>query len=224
MSGCRAVLVALALAGLAAAQDHVSFPTEDGGIVFADLYGSGSRGVVLVHGGRFNKASWAPQARALVEAGFRVLAIDLRTYRPWRDGAEAKSDDDGLRFDVLAAVRYLHKKGARTISVVGGSMGGDAAMEAVEAGGPDRIDRVVLLGAGEYGKPEKWKVRKLFIVARDDTNGAGPRLPRIRANYDKAPEPKELIVLEGDAHAQFLFATEHGERVMREILRFLTAR
>jgi hypothetical protein len=28
-------------------------------------------------------------------------------------------------------------------------------------------------------------------------------------------------VLEGSAHAQFLFDTDQGERVMREILRFL---
>jgi len=42
----------------------------------------------------------------------------------------------------------------------------------------------------------------------------------IRANYEKAFGPKELIILDGSAHAQFLFATDQGERVMREILRF----
>ncbi len=31
----------------------VSFPTEDGGIVYADVYGSGERAVVLAYGGRF---------------------------------------------------------------------------------------------------------------------------------------------------------------------------
>jgi hypothetical protein len=62
----------------------------------------------------------------------------------------------------------------------------------------------------------------LFIVARDDANDDGPRLPGIRAQYDKAPQPKELIVLEGTAHAQFLFGTDQSARVMREIVRFLT--
>jgi hypothetical protein len=62
----------------------------------------------------------------------------------------------------------------------------------------------------------------LFIVARDDASGDGPRLPGIRAKYEKAPEPKKLILLEGSAHAQFLFDTDQGERVMREILRFLS--
>jgi len=35
-------------------------------------------------------------------------------------------------------------------------------------------------------------------------------------------EPKKLVVLDGSAHAQFLFATDQAERVMREILNFLS--
>jgi len=46
--------------------------------------------------------------------------------------------------------------------------------------------------------------------------------PTIRAEYDKAPDPKELMILEGSAHAQFIFQTDQGERLMREILRFLS--
>jgi hypothetical protein len=73
--GFRATFVALALVGLAAAQENVSFPTQDGGLIYADVYGKGDRGVVLAHGGRFNKESWEKQARVLAAAGFRVLAL-----------------------------------------------------------------------------------------------------------------------------------------------------
>jgi len=34
---------------------HLSFATEDSGLIFADLYGEGDQGVVLAHGGRFTK-------------------------------------------------------------------------------------------------------------------------------------------------------------------------
>ena len=69
------------------------------------------------------------------------------------------------------------------------------------------------------------KCATLFIVARDDTSGDGAAgLHGIRAQYEKAPQPKELIILEGSAHAQYLFQTDQGERVMREILRFLAAK
>ena len=33
--------------------EQVSFPTQDGGLTHANLYGKGDRGVVLAHGGRF---------------------------------------------------------------------------------------------------------------------------------------------------------------------------
>ena len=48
------------------------------------------------------------------------------------------------------------------------------------------------------------------------------RLPKIRKQYEGAPEPKEFLLLEGSAHAQFLFDTDQGDRLMRAILRFLT--
>jgi pimeloyl-ACP methyl ester carboxylesterase len=102
-------------------------------------------------------------------------------------------------------------------------MGGGAGADASIASEPGEIDRVVLLGAAPNGPAEKLKARTLFIVARDDVSGDGPRLPGIRAQYEKAPQPKQLIVLDGSAHAQYLFQTDQGERVMREILRFLSA-
>ncbi len=216
------MLFALAMAGLASAQELVSFATVDGGVVYADLFGKGERGVVLAHGGRFNKESWKKQARALESAGFRVSAIDFRGYGKSRAGTRLNPDDDGTRFDVLAAVRYLRRNGAKTVSVVGASFGGSAAAEASAESKPGEIDRIVLLAA-PADAPEKLKGRKLFIVARDDVSGDGPRLPGIRASYEKAPQPKELIILDGSAHAQFLFETDQGERVMREILRFLSA-
>jgi pimeloyl-ACP methyl ester carboxylesterase len=123
---------------------------------------------------------------------------------------------------VLAAIRYLRKTGAKTVSLVGGSMGGGAAARALVEAQPGEVDRLVLLAALPDVPPEKLTGRKLFIVARDDADGTGPRLPRIRGQYEKAPEPKELIILEGSAHAQFLFQTDQGERVMREIVQFLS--
>jgi len=190
-------------------------------MVYADIYGQGERGIVLAHGGRFNKESWEKQAQELVKSGFRVMAIDFRGYGQSR-GPQSKSGFEGVEYDVLAAVRYLHKTGAKTVSIIGASFGGSAAADASILAEPGEIDRLVLLAAWTGGPPEKIKGRKLFIVARDDANDDGPRLPKIRANYEKAAEPKELVILDGSAHAQFLFATDQGERLMHEIVRFLS--
>ncbi len=68
------------LAGIASAQEHIVYPSVDGTRLAADLYGTGERGLVLAHGGRFNKESWAKQALVFANAGYRVLAVDFRGY------------------------------------------------------------------------------------------------------------------------------------------------
>ena len=224
MRAFSAVIVALVLAGVSYAQKAVTFPTADGGVVSADSYGAGEHGVVLAHGGRFNKRSWEKQAQALAAAGFRVLAIDFGGYGQSRGPGDSDPMSAPLHLDVLAAVHCLRKSGAKTVSVVGASMGGGAAGDASILSEPGEINRLVFLGAAPNGSAEKLKAPSLFLVARDDASEDGLRLPGIRAQYEKAPEPKELIILDGSAHAQFLFQTDQGEKVMREILRFLSAK
>ena len=219
-----AVILGLCFATAAAAQKTVSFPAEDGGVVFADVYGEGGRAVVLAHGGRFNKESWEKQARTLAANGFRVLALDFRGYGRSKGPGDSQPMNAPLHLDVLAAVRYLRTNGATIVSIVGGSMGGGAAGDASIVSKPGEIDRIVFLGASPNLPADKLKCPTLFIAARDDANADGPRLPGIRAQYEKAPEPKQLIILDGSAHAQYLFETDQAERVIQEILRFLSAK
>jgi pimeloyl-ACP methyl ester carboxylesterase len=215
-----AVLAALVMGGCTGPR-HVSFPTQDGGVIYADVYGGSDRAVVLAHGGRFTKESWATQARTFAEAGFRVVAIDFRGRGQSRGGPDSKSPEDGVHFDVLAAVRYLRQTGARSVSVVGASFGGWAAAQASSMA-PGEIDRLVLLAA-TVSEPERLLGRKLFILTRDDFSGDGvPRLPEIRLQYERTPGPKKLVLLKGSAHAQYIFQTDQSERLMTEILRFIS--
>lgn len=204
------------------AEEQVSFSTRDGALIYANLYGGGAHGVVLAHGGRFTKESWHEQIPDLVGAGFRVLAIDFRGYGQSQAPTARSPAEDARNLDVLAAVEYLRRTGATTVSVVGASMGGDYAAEAAEAN-PDKIDRLVLLAAGAYTPLIKTRARKLFIMSRDDIIGDNrPRLPQIRSQYERASDPKYFIALEGSAHAQLIFGTNQGNRLMQEILRFLS--
>jgi dienelactone hydrolase len=220
------VCVVILVSGKAAhAQRTIQIPA-DSGTVTVDIYGSGDRGVVLAHGGRFNRQSWKDQAETLAAAGFRVAAIDFRAGVAARAGRESACvyDEHCLAIDVLAAVRYLRARGAKTVSVVGASLGGGAAAQASASAPPGTIDRVVLIAHMSVAKPEAINGRKLFIVAQHDTgSGDVPRLPEIRAQFAQATEPKELVVLDGSAHAQFIFRSSEGPRLMREIVRFLTA-
>ena len=157
------LVVALLLLADTAARKTVSFPTEDGGLVYADVYGEGDRDVVPAHGGQFNKESWEKQARTLAAAGFRVLAIDFRGYGKSRGPGDSDPIEAPLHLDVLAAVRYLRQMGAKTVSIVGGSMGGGAAGDAAIGSRPGEIDRVVFLGSAPNGPADKLKCPTLFI-------------------------------------------------------------
>lgn len=216
------ILAIFSFSTVVVAQKAVSFPTEDGGVVFANLYGTASRAVVLVHGGQFNKESWSKQVPKLVDAGFQVLALDLRGYGRSHGPGDSDPMDAPIHLDVLAAVRYLRDSGTKSVSIVGASMGGWAAGDACIESKPGEIARVVFLGSAPNESADKLKCPSLYIVARDDASGDGPRLPGIRAQYEKSPEPKKLIILEGSAHAQFLFQTDQADRVMREIIAFLS--
>lgn len=201
----------------------VSFPTEDGGTISGHVYGEGKSGVVLVHGGRFKKESWREQANQLTKAGFRVLSIDLRGYGQSKGPGQEDIFSAPLHQDVLAAVRYLRKEGAKTVSVIGGSLGGGAGADAVTEAKPGEIDRIVTLG-GLMGnkRPEKLNIPLLLIITKDDTSGSGPRLPGVQAAFDKVPPgKKQIVILEGSAHAQFMFDTDQSEKIMKMIVEFL---
>jgi pimeloyl-ACP methyl ester carboxylesterase len=217
----RIILVALLLSamaptGSATAADfrEVSFNASDGAKVYANLYGQGDHAVVLAHGRVFNKESWDAQAKELVKSGLLVLAIDFRGYGK----STGEGGYDAMYADVLGAVYYLRRSGAQRVSVVGGSMGGGAAAQASVKSEEGEIDRLILLAAAPPAESAKLKGRKLFIVSRGDDFA-----PAIQKAFEQAAEPKQLVLLEGSAHAQHLFKTDQGPKVMELIRTWLTA-
>jgi len=208
-----ALFVLAPLAAAAQAPKDVSFPTADGGSVDADLYGTGTRGVVFAHGAIFNKQSWKPLAERMAARGFRALAIDFRGYGASRAG----SDPNALDQDVIAAVRWLHAQGVKSVSVVGGSMGGGAAGKAATEVPAGAIDKLVLLSPMPIDDPEDLKAASILYVASRDEGLA----PTVRAQYERAPKPKKLVLLDGSAHAQNIFATAQAQHLSDVIVQFL---
>jgi len=113
--------LALVLATTAAVQT-ISLSTEDGGRVCADLYGQGTRTVVLAHGGSFKKESWREQAQVLASEGFQVLAIDFRGFGCSTGAGQADFDHAPFEKDVMAAVRYLKAHGPNQCRWLAGAL------------------------------------------------------------------------------------------------------
>jgi len=210
----------------AEAQTKVSFNARDGWVITADVYGTGPRGLVLVHGGRLTKESWRTQAEQFRAAGFHVIALDLRGFGQSRPAPMVSASEDRKELDVVAAVNYLRLHGAARVSLMGGSMGGDAAADAAVILGHGAVEHLVLLSSAGGQTPERITVGKLLVVAaRDDQRSNGVRrFPDIQAGYDRIVAPKSMLVVEGTAHGQAIFDSPDGPRVIEDVLRFLGER
>jgi pimeloyl-ACP methyl ester carboxylesterase len=108
--------------------------------------------VALIHGHPFNRTLWAPQARALVTTGHRVVLPDLRGYgdsdvTPGKVFLSDFADDLAVLLDHLGIER----------AVVGGvSMGGQIAME-FHRRHPRRVRALVLSDTSAPAETEEGK-------------------------------------------------------------------
>jgi len=108
--------------------------------------------VLLLHGFPEFWYSWREQIPALAEAGYRVVAPDLRGYNRSEkpDGVSAYALDE-LVADVVGLIRAFGHESAR---VVGHDWGGVIAWQ-VAADRPDVVDRLAVLNAPHLSAYER---------------------------------------------------------------------
>src|SRR5215212_403304 len=156
----------------------------------------GDRGVVLSHGASYDAASWEPQGQTLAENGVVALAVE-----------------ETSPFNIRSAIDYLKEEhGVESVALIGASAGASAVLR-VAGEYPEEVDQIILLsatgevsGLGEYPK--------LFVASEGEGIAE-----RVREMADEAPgDQNEALILPGDAHAQAIFQTEEGERLMQVIL------
>ena len=175
------------------------------GAVDGTLYGAGDCGVVLTPQVNLDRESWEPQASRWAD-GYLVLAIDPI------EGETSAS--------VVGAIDSLREeRGVESVVLVGASIGGEASVVA----GAERdgiVSGVAALspGGGEE-HAEDLTGEKLFVVAADDDRF----VEATETLSERAPEPKELVVYEGDAHGQRLFDSEHASDLLDRLDAFVAA-
>lgn len=182
----------------------VSFDTSGGTTVEGTLYGTGDCGVVLVPQINLDRGSWRPQAERLAANGWLALPID--------EGEQRVAA-------VRAAVEFLRsERDVSTVVLVGASTGG-AAVVGAAAERPTRVDGVVTLsGAGGAGRADALTGQKLFVVSE----GNEQRFVDVATElHSDASDPKRLLTVDGAAHGQRLFESEHSEAVWAAMLGLL---
>jgi non-heme chloroperoxidase len=111
-----------------------------------DLYyedlGSGQP-VVLIHGYPLNGHSWERQTKALLDAGYRVIAYDRRGW------GQSSQPTTGHDYDTYAAdlSQLLEQLELSDVVLCGFSMGTGEVARYLGTYGSERVDKAVLLGA-----------------------------------------------------------------------------
>ena len=240
-SGWRAILCFVAVAaGSAAALSgepkRVSFQAADGVRIAADYFApdSGERGpapmAIVLHMYRSDRSAYAPLVTPLHEAGFAVLAIDLRGHgesatTETRDAVLKR--DPGLfrkmQDDVRGAYDWLvqqpHVDRAR-FALVGASVGCSIALQ--YAAKDRSVDALVCLSPGlnymgldAAGELNQITGRKILLLATEDERDAPYTLQRHSA------EAQVHIDQGHKAHGTNMFGVVPG--IEREIVAFLKA-
>jgi len=215
-----AALLVSSCAGGASPGQVVRFRTEDGIRLAGELRGSGPTGVVLAHMFATDRTSWSELASLLADRGYRSLALDFRGY----GASGGERDITAIWRDILAAVDALRDRGARSIVLVGASMGGTASLIAASR---TEVQGVLTLSApGTFmGLSAPAQVLqavdepKLFIAAQGDGSAAATA----QTFYETASGAKRLEVVTGADHGTDLLEGRQGEAVRRLILDFLAS-
>ncbi|GAA1898084.1 alpha/beta hydrolase [Asanoa iriomotensis] len=118
----------------------VVLTTSDGVELAAARFGSGPRGLVLVHQLGSDLCGWFPHAKRWAGEGYQVLAFDQRC-----DGLSECGGPEPAT-DVVAAVADLRRSGAQSVQLIGASRGASIAL--VAAAHPETdADAVISLSA-----------------------------------------------------------------------------
>jgi pimeloyl-ACP methyl ester carboxylesterase len=163
---------------------------------WAIVWGEGDQGVVLAHGAAYDAASWESQGQALEENGMVALAVE-----------------DISPGSLRLAIDYLEEEyDVESVALIGASAGAGPVLEVTEED-PEEVGQIMLLsgtgdvsGLGEYPK--------LFVASEGEEISE-----RARRMVEEAPgDRNEALILPGSTHAQAIFRTEEGDRLMQTIL------
>jgi pimeloyl-ACP methyl ester carboxylesterase len=148
--------------------------------------GSGEHTVIALHGAGQKKDLFRPIAPGLVRRGYKVISIN------WRSGPDGPGP--GLA-PLAATIAYARQTGAKKVSLMGFSRGGELAARFASAQPDGEFDSLILLSSyDDQGIPLS-KTKKLFVFHEGDRFG---RWSQVSA--DKSSEPKQVFALTGGAH------------------------
>jgi len=126
-----------------------------------DDQGEGSNTLLLVHGHPFNRSMWRPQLDAVANAGWRVLAPDLRGYGE-TTVVPGKTPLDVFAADLAALLDHLD---IQSVVIGGLSMGGQIVMEFARRY-PHRVKGIALAATFPQSETDEGKRNRNAMADR----------------------------------------------------------
>src|ERR1700730_17220218 len=124
--------------------DHSRFAEVDGVLVHYQEAGNAADPVVvLIHGFSSSTLVWSRVFLRLADAGFRVIAVDLLGYGY---SGKPRAGQYTIESQARMVVGLLATLGIERTNIVGSSYGGAVAATCA-LNHPDRLDKLVLVGA-----------------------------------------------------------------------------
>lgn len=211
----------------------VSIKATDGPLLVADFYpakADEAPAVILLHMYRSNRSKWDPLVPKLLDAGFAVLAVDMRGHGESvepvnmelvkRVGARDASLFNSIFRDVEGAYIFLTGENVdmTRVGIVGASVGASAGIHAASEN--PAIDAVVCMTAGigylnvnSVEHIQQCKEQPILLLSTEQERRATDRLVTLNASATKKIYPG------GEAHGTRMFGKIEG--VEDEIVAFL---
>ena len=212
-----------------AAQDStpVEIPTEDGLTIIGDFYAptdltdETAPAVLLLHMLSSNRSAWRPLIPELVDAGYYVLAVDMRGH-----GDTGGSNDWELAVtDVQVMLDWLKAQDSvGEIATIGGSIGSNLAL--IGCGNDEDCVTAIALSPGlDYRgvQPQESIVtdlaqRSALLIGSHDDDPSGGDIPQLVAD---ASGEVGMWLFPGRLHGTNLLNVPFGERVIGMIVTWL---
>jgi len=191
-------------------EGEVTFTTEDGIDISGNIFGTGSKWVILSHMYPTDQTSWFGFARELADKGYIVLTYDFRGYGK-SSGAQ---DIPNIYKDLEAALNFVKQYDTEEIFLIGASMGGTASLIVASK---EEVDGVVsfsgameFMGLSAEGTVQDIGSPKLFIASQGD-GGAADVANKF---YEDSSTSKYMTILNGSSHGTFVFDEEPDEAII----------
>ena len=191
-------LLASVLAG-ANAQVETDLKVGDSTVAVATM-GDGEHVVIALHGAGGNDRRFffidrgGQLGQELAKAGFRVIA-------PTWPGQAGQGFSE-----VAAVVAYARETGAKKISLMGHSRGGELAANYAKQQPDGTFDTLIQLASVDDQGLPLTQTKKLFAFNKND------RWPKWqRSAYEKSVEPKQIIELGGSGHPVSALISEKAD-------------